>query len=338
MITAIAAIFVFLMVVLFHEFGHFVAAKSVGIKVNEFSIGMGPKLFQKKKGETKYSIRILPIGGYVSMEGEDENSKDPRSFNKAKPWARIITIAAGAIMNFVLAVIILIIVSYSIGFPSTTIKETIEGTPADNAGILSGDTIKNINGTEIDDWDSIVNAISNSNPEENMEIEVIRDGEIVKFTLKPSINSEDNRVTIGIVPEFERTVSAAIVDGLKRTGEMFQMMFDFISMIFKGQVTTKDISGPVGIIVTIGKATEYGILSLLNLMAFISVNLGVFNLFPLPALDGSRIVFVLIELIRGKPINPEKEGYIHFIGFVLLILLMIIVTYGDINKFNLFRR
>lgn len=338
MVTAIAAIFVFLMVILFHEFGHFIAAKSVGIKVNEFSIGMGPKLFQKQKGETKYSLRLLPIGGYVNMEGEDEESKDPRSFNKASAWARIITVAAGAIMNFVLAIIVLVIVSFNIGIPTTTVENTIDGSPAEKAGILSGDTIKSINNVEVDDWNSIVDAISSSNPREEMVIRVIRNGESKDYILNPTINEEDNRVIIGIEPRYEKSFSAAIAGGLAETGRMFKIMLNFITMIFKGQVSTKDLSGPVGVIYTIGEAAKYGITNLLYLMGFISVNLGVFNLFPLPALDGSRIVFILIELIRGKPINPEKEGYVHFVGFILLMLLMIVVTFTDINRFNIFGR
>jgi len=338
MITAIAAIFVFLMVILFHEFGHFIAAKSVGIKVNEFSIGMGPKVFQKKKGETKYSLRLLPIGGYVSMEGEDEKSDDPRSFNKASPLARIITVSAGAIMNFILAIIVLIIVSFNVGTPTTTVEETIENSPAERAGILNGDVIKSINNIEVKDWNSIVNTISNSSPDEEITISIIRDGENITISMIPTLSEEDNRVIIGIIPKYERSISAAIAGGFKETGQMFQVMFDFIRMLFKGQVSTKDLSGPVGVIYTIGEAAKYGIINLLYLLGFISVNLGVFNLFPLPALDGSRIVFILIELIRGKPISPEKEGYVHFIGFILLMLLMAVVTYTDINRFNIFGR
>jgi len=340
MITAIAAIFVFLMVILFHEFGHFIAAKSVGIKVNEFSIGMGPKIFQRQKGETKYSIRLLPIGGFVSMEGEDEKSEDPRSFNRAKPWARIITVAAGAIMNFVLAVIVLIIVSYNIGTPTTTVLETIENSPAERVGIQSGDIVKSINGVNVDDWNSIVDRISNSNPDKEMIVRVIRGGETIDFKLKPTISEEDNRVIIGIgiIPKYEKSISAAIAGGLSEAGHMFQIMFEFIKGIFRGKVNARDLSGPVGVIYTIGEAAKYGVINLLYLMGFISVNLGVFNLFPLPALDGSRIVFILIEVIRGKPINPEKEGYVHFIGFILLMLLMAVVTYTDINRFNIFGR
>ncbi|QQY80702.1 regulator of sigma E protease [Keratinibaculum paraultunense] len=337
MLTIIAAIFVFLMVILFHEFGHFIVAKTVGIKVNEFSIGMGPKILQKTKGETKYTIRILPIGGYVSMEGEDEKSNDPRSFNNVSPLSRIAVVAAGAIMNFILAIIVFSIVSYSVGMPSTTVYKTLEGSPAEEVGILSGDQIISINGEKINSWDEISEEISKSNPEEYIDIVILRKGKTIKYNLKPEI-SEENRVIIGIEPKFEKSFLLAIKGGFQKTGYILKLMFEFIKMAFRGKVSTKDLSGPVGVIYTIGETAKYGIIELLYLLGFISVNLGFFNLLPIPALDGSRIVFLVVEMIRGKPIDPEKEGFIHFIGFVLLIALMIVVTYSDIIRFNLFRR
>lgn len=337
MLTLISSVFVFFMVILFHEFGHFIVAKAVGIKVNEFSIGMGPKLFQKQKGETKYSVRSLPIGGYCSMEGEDQKSDDPRSFNNAPILGRIAVVVAGSVMNLVLALIVLSIVSYNMGVPTTTISETITSSPAEKAGIKSGDIILSINDVEIKDWDDVLNEVGTSNPEDTMKIKVLRNNETIEFSLNPTV-SEDNRVIIGIVPLNERSLETAIVGGFKETGSMLKVMFNFIEMIFKGGVSAKDLSGPVGIIYTIGEAAKYGLVNLLYLMGFISVNLGVFNLLPVPALDGSRIIFLLIEIIRGKPIDPEKEGYVHFVGFILLMLLMITVTYFDINRFNIFGR
>ena len=334
MLTAIAAIF--LMVILFHEFGHFIVAKMVGIKVNEFSIGMGPKILQKRKGETKYSIRALPIGGYVSMEGEDENSEDPRSFNKVPALSRIAVVAAGAIMNFVLAIIVFSIVSFSTGMPTTTILKTMKGSPAEKVGIKSGDVVISINNKRTKNWDSIVSTINNSNQDKEMKITVLRNGERFNYFLKPEIR--DNRAIIGIEPVLRKSFFASIKGGFEKTGFMLKLMFDFIKMAFRGQVSTKDLSGPVGVIYTIGEAAKYGFINLIYLMGFISVNLGFFNLLPLPALDGSRIVFLFIEIIRGKAIDPEKEGFIHFIGFILLILLMITVTYSDVIRFNIFRR
>ena len=334
MLTAVSAIFVFLVVILVHEFGHFAVAKMVGIKVNEFSIGMGPKLIQKKKGETEYTLRALPIGGYVKMEGEDEESNDPRGFNKVPALSRIAVVVAGAIMNFVLAIVILAIVSYGQGTPTTTIEDTIANSPAEKSGLLSGDTIIRINNKSTPNWDSVVNSINSADSNEKMEIEVQRDNETKIIEVKPTV--EDDRTIIGIVPRSEKSIGSAIKGGFEKTGMFLKLMFTTVSMIFKGEVGLKHLSGPVGVIHEVGVVAKQGIYNLLYFLGFISINLGFFNLLPIPALDGSRVVFLLIELVRGKPIDPQKEGFIHFIGFVLLISLMILVTYKDIIKFNIF--
>lgn len=334
MLTAIAAIFVFLMVILVHEFGHFAIAKLVGIKVNEFSIGMGPKLVQKKKGETEYTVRLLPIGGYVKMEGEDESSKDPRSFGNVSVLSRIGVVIAGAIMNFILAIIVLSVVSYGAGMPTNTIEKTQLNSPADNIGLMSGDTIVSINGQETKSWGKVADSINKSDPEKEIEVIIERQGQDKTFMIKPTI--EDGRTIIGIVPSYEKSIISAIKGGFEKTFMFLNLMFDFVSMIFKGKVSTKDLSGPIGVIHEVGVAAKLGIFNLLYILGFISVNLGFFNLLPIPALDGSRIIFLLIELVRGKPIDPDKEGFIHLIGFVLLISLMLLVTYRDIIKFNIF--
>lgn len=337
LLTAIAAIFVFLMVILFHEFGHFIVAKNVGIKVNEFSIGMGPKILQRKKEETKYTIRLLPIGGYVSMEGEDESSDDPRSFNNVSPWSRIAVVAAGAIMNFVLAIIVLSIVTFNIGMQITTVEETIKNSPAEQVGIQSGDIVIGINNVETKSWDTMVGEINKAKANEEMVVSIMRDGEKINYTLIPD-TTDEGVVMIGIRPVMEKSFLTAIKGGFQKTGFMLELMFQFIGMLFKGQVGTNDLSGPVGVIYVIGEQAKQGMINLLYLTGFISVNLGFFNLLPIPALDGSRIIFLFIEILRGKPIDPEKEGFVHFIGFVLLMGLMIMVTYTDIVRFNLFRR
>ncbi|MEY8303158.1 RIP metalloprotease RseP [Anaerosalibacter bizertensis] len=331
--TALAAIFVFMIVILFHEFGHFITAKMVGIKVHEFSIGMGPRLFHKTKGETDYSIRVLPIGGYVRMEGEDESSNDPKSFNKKPIGSRILVVAAGAIMNFILAIIVFTIVSYGTGMPTTIIDEVIVDSPAYNVGLKAGDRIISVNNTETKSWKTVVEKISDEKSTEDMEVIVLRGSEKKEFLLRPEFDKEIDRYVIGIVPQMKKSFSSAIKGGIEKTGMVLGLMFQFLKMLFTGQVKKGDLSGPVGVIYTVGEAAKYGFINVLYITGFISVNLGFFNLLPLPALDGSRILFMLIELFRGKPINPEKEGFIHFIGFVLLIILMVFVTYSDIVRF-----
>jgi regulator of sigma E protease len=332
--TAIAAIFVFLLVVLLHEFGHFAVAKLVGVKVNEFSIGMGPKLLQKTKGDTQYTLRLLPIGGYCKMEGEDENSDDPKSFSNVSPLSRIAVVVAGAFMNFVLAFIVLSIVSFNTGTPTTTIGEIIENSPAEESGLLPGDKIIKINNMDIDSWDNLSDNISKSNPENVLGIDIIRKNKEHTIEIMPEI--EDGRAIIGIIPAYEKSVSSAFKGGAKNTVMFIQLMVDFLKSLFQGKVTTNDLSGPVGVISEIGKAANSGITNLLFLLGFISVNLGFFNLLPIPALDGGRIIFLLLEILRGKPIDPDKEGLVHFIGFVLLISLMLVVTYKDLIRINIF--
>lgn len=338
MATALAAIFVFLSVIVFHEFGHFIVAKKVGIKVHEFSIGMGPKLFHKKKGETDYYIRALPIGGYVRMEGEDENSNDPKSFNNQSVGGRMGVVAAGAIMNFILAIIVFIIFSYGAGMPTTIIKETIKDSPAYECGIKSGDKVININEKEMKNWDNIVNEISGADANSDIKVTVLRNNKVIDYNLRPQKDKKQERLVIGIVPTLERSLPLAIAGGFKTTGQILGLMFEFLGMLFTGKVNSSYLSGPVGVIHEIGEAAKYGFLNVLFITGFISVNLGFFNLLPIPALDGSRLMFLLIELIRGKPVNPEKEGFIHFVGFVFLMLLMIFVTYSDITRYKLFGR
>ncbi len=338
MITAIAAIFVFLFVVLFHELGHFTVAKLVGIKVNEFSIGMGPKLLQKTKGDTEYTLRLLPIGGYVSMEGEDEDSEDPRGFSNASPFARILVIAAGAIMNFILAIIVFAIASYSIGTLTTTINKTIENTPAYEAGMTQGERIVSVNGNEIANWTDISKMINSENAEDNIVIETEKDNEIKSYDLK-TIKSEDGKRIIGIEPVVEKNILTSTKNGFRQLVATIKEMLMVIGRLFRGNLNKDEVqvSGPIGIIKTIGDFAKQGMTMLLLLTGLISTNLGFFNLLPIPALDGSRILFILIEIIRGKPVDPEKEGMVHYIGFIFLIGLMLFVTFSDIIKLNLFK-
>lgn len=334
--TALATIFVFFVVVVFHEFGHFIVAKASGIKVHEFAIGMGPKLFTTSKGDTDYSLRLLPIGGYVKMEGEDEHSDDARSFSRKPIGIRMAVIAAGAIMNFVLAIIVFSIYSFNIGVPTTTIDKVTEKFPAYESGLRSGDTITSIDNFNINNWEDIKKAINASSGSE-IKITVLRNEQEHNFFIKPIIEKDENRLIIGITPKMKKSLLLSIRSGFESVILVLGLMFEFIIMLFKGKVSSGDISGPVGIVYLVGEAAKSGFLYVLYIAGFISINLGFFNLLPIPALDGSRLVFLLFELIRGKPVNPEKEGFVHFIGFVFLILLMLVVAYKDIIKFNVFR-
>ncbi len=327
--TVIAAICIFLVVVLIHELGHFSVAKLVGIRVNEFSIGMGPKILQKEKGDTKYSLRLIPMGGYVSMEGEDDSSQDPRSFNNASVVSRIGVIVAGPIMNFILSIVILTIVAFRVGTPTTKIESVIEDSPAYLVEIKSGDRIRAINSESMESWGDISKNISSADPRKDLVIELERDNKPLSISVRPGIDELGNRV-IGIVPAMEKSFIKAVKSGFTQTGDFIKSMFKFFELLLKRKVSSKDLSGPVGVVKEIDTAAKMGINVVLFLLAFISVNLGFFNLLPIPALDGGRLVFLIVELFRGRPIDEEKEGMVHFVGFILLIGLMLFVTYKDI--------
>ncbi|MCC5909836.1 MAG: RIP metalloprotease RseP [Clostridiaceae bacterium] len=333
MYTAVVAIFVFGLLVFFHELGHFAVAKFVGIKVHEFALGMGPRLIKFTKGETDYSIRILPIGGYVKMEGEDEVSNDNRSFSKKTVGERISVIIAGPLMNFILAILLFVIIFYTLtGVPTTEIQQIIPQSPAEEVGLQEQDEVISVNGVEMTNWEQLVDTI-NVSAGIPLEVTILRNGDIIKKTITPEVDEETGRAMIGIVPATEKSLALAVTGSFKQTGMIFREMFMFFGSVFRRQATTADVVGPVGIINLVGEASRAGWVYVLHLAALISINLGIINLLPIPALDGSRIIFLGLESLRGKPVDPEKEAMVHIVGFALLMLLMIVITYKDILTF-----
>ncbi|TCO79907.1 RIP metalloprotease RseP [Marinisporobacter balticus] len=333
----LVALLVFGLLVVFHEFGHFGVAKLVGIKVHEFAIGMGTRILKVKGKETEYSIRILPIGGYVKMEGEDEHSKDERSFNNKPIWARILVIVAGPVMNFVLAIFLFTMMFYMMGFPTNRpiVGEIIPDFPAQIAGIEAGDEIISISGKEMDTWEKIVETI-HENKDKDLRIKIRRDGEEKNFSIKSRVNEGTKQFMIGISPTLEKSFIKSFTNSFSKTIDVIKEMIGFFGKLFSGSASAKDVVGPVGIIYLVGEAAKTNIYYVLHLAGLISVNLGVVNLLPIPALDGGRLVFLMIEGLTGKPLDPEKEGFVHFTGFVLLMGLMLFMVYKDIVRFNLF--
>ena len=291
--TAFVAIIVFGLLVLIHELGHFIVAKLVDIKVHEFAVGMGPKLLQAKRGETAYSIRALPLGGYVRMEGADEESDDLRSFNNKPVLARIAVIFAGPFMNFILAMGLFSIIFYFVGTPTTRISEVMPQSPAQYIGIQGGDIIYSINGERMGTWQNIIDAIGNSggNP---IDITIIRNNNKIEKTVKPTRDMDTNRMTIGIMITMERSVISSIRNGVAVIGAITADILVFLRGLITGKPgVAGEIMGPVGILNLVGQVAKTGWLDILNLTAVLSVNLGLINLLPVPALDGSRIYFYL---------------------------------------------
>jgi len=342
MLTLLVALIFFSVLIMVHELGHFLAGRLVGIYAEEFSIGMGPKLFGfSSKLGTKFSIRALPMGGYVKFLGEDEKSDDPRAFSNASLWRRLVVIVAGPAMNILLAVVLLAVfyMSYGIYEVMPDILEVVENSPADRAGLLPGDSIIEVDGVSVEGMEAeeaveaIRNAIKQKGGNE-LQIVVRRDGENIDVKLVPEYNQESDSYVIGIVFGRIRRYSLVPAIGLafSQAGRIMFLMVDMLrGLIFRGQ-GLNEVMGPVGIVGEIGKAVQAGMQQLLSLAVIISLNLGIVNLIPFPALDGGRIALLLVEGVRGKPLEPEKEGFIHFIGFVVLILLMVLVTYQDITR------
>ena len=332
--TIIIALLLFGVIILIHEFGHFIFAKKNGITVHEFAIGMGPKLFGKEKNGTLYSIRLLPIGGYVAMEGEDEESNKPGSFGTKSILQRASVIFAGPFFNLVLAVIFLIPVFIYIGSPTTTLDQITENSPAYEANLKSGDTIKSIDGNEITSWTEFTQVISQSNGKE-LNFVVERNGEMVKINVTPE-KSEDGSYKVGVTCIRDKNIVNAIKDSFITTGQMMVQMVTFLKQMITGTVPggfTNSVAGPVGVISIVSDAARTGIINLLYLGSIISLNLGIINLVPFPALDGGRLLLLFIEWIRGgKKINQEKEAMINMIGFCALMAFMVFITYNDVTK------
>lgn len=334
--SIIVAFLVFLTLVTIHEFGHFIMAKWAGIKVNEFAVGMGPAILKKQKGETLYSLRIFPLGGYCAMEGEDEDSADERSFDNAKAYKRLVVILAGAFMNMLLAVLAFLIVNMQSGFTDLSIDKIEANSPAYIAGIQENDEIISYNGKKpllfLELRNMIINSKNNSDT-----ITLKRDGKIINLEIKPELATiEDKGKTIqykkiGIMPKVRYDFFGAFKESINTCRYAFRSMFDFLGRAFKGNVKKNEVSGPVVIIKTIASAAKVGFSSVMFLLGLISINLAFFNLLPFPALDGGKAVFILFEMITGIKPNKKVEYIVNIVGFSILILLFLFVTYNDIR-------
>lgn len=335
--TILAAVLIFSVVILVHESGHFITAKLCGIKVNEFALGMGPKLVSFGKKETKYSLRLLPIGGFVSMEGEDEESSDPRSFQKAAVWKRIIVITAGAFMNLLLGFLVLLVtVCGDEAITSRTVSGFYENASTQATGLQVGDTILSVNGRKCYIADDILYEFARINGG-TAQMVVLRDGRQVTL---PAVTFETYTAEDGsnqIVVDFtvlpiEKNFGSVLKEGANWTISYARLIFLSLVDLVTGRVAINNLSGPVGIVSTIASVVSYGFRPVLLLLALITINLGIFNLLPLPALDGGKLLLLLVEAVRRKPLAEKYELIINAAGFVLLMLLMVFVTFNDILR------
>lgn len=326
----IMALLAFSLLVIIHELGHFTMCKVNGVKVYEFSLGMGPKLFGIKGKETEYVIKAFPFGGYVKMEGEETASDDPRAFNNKTPWQKLSIVSAGAIMNLILAIVLFAMVGAAEGYIVPIIGEVVPNSPAMQAGLKVGDKITKINEVNIDKWEQAIIEISN-NKGKSMNIEVLRDTKLKQISLVPLKNEKENTFMIGIAGLREKMNFGQTVNyGFNQTITSAKQIFAFFGSIFKGQVSANEVGGPISIIRMSGKAAQAGFTNLMFLTAFISVQLGILNIIPFPALDGGWIFILLFEIVSGKKLDENKVGTINYIGFIFLMALMVLVVIKDI--------
>lgn len=333
------------LIVLVHEFGHYIFSKIFGVYVYEFSIGMGPKLlhYKKKGGETEYCLRLIPIGGFVSLAGEDadDNTKidDDRKLYNKPVWQRLIIMVAGVMNNFIFAFLLLFIMALVYGSVSTkpVISTVVKDLPAYEAGIREGDTILKINNHKVASFNEMQLYIQTSKGEELTILLKDKDGILNEVKVKPNtIVDEDGNTSYIIGVSLDSKVKHGFVNSLSYAGSttvsLYKLMLVTIKEIFVGGVSVSDLSGPVGIYKVVDEQAKVGLQSIIYLTAYLSMNVGVINLLPFPAFDGGRVVFLIIEKIRRKPVSRKVEGIVNSVGFGLLILLMIYVTFNDVLR------
>lgn len=337
----ILALLLFSFIVFFHELGHFLVAKCNGVDVEEFAIGMGPLLVSKEYKGTQYSWRLLPIGGFCAM-GEDEEATDsPNNFNNKSVWARIAVIAAGAIFNFILALLLSIVLVGMTGYDESVISAVDENYPAAEAGMEAGDKIIRMGDKKINLFREVT-MYNQYHQGEEVEVTFLHDGEKKTATMKPVMDEELGYYRFGFSGGAyqKANVLTAVQYGAYEVKFWICTTVDSLKMLITGQVGVDQLSGPVGIVDVVGDSYEqtkdYGLkivfAQLLYWAILLSANLGVMNLLPLPALDGGRLMFLFVEAIRGKRVPPEKEGYVHTIGIILLMVLMVFVMFNDIKR------
>lgn len=355
--SVIITLIIFTVIVVIHEGGHFLAAKKCGVYIEEFAVGMGPKLFGIKRGDILYSVRLFPIGGFCRMADETPEDTDKIGFNDANVFQRILIAFAGPFMNFVLALIILTFISMAMGISTNEVTSVMEGYPAQQAGIEAGDRIVAVNGKGVHIRDELNYYISESGGE-NIKLTIKRGRD--KFTVAVGQKAnEEGRALIGITTGFKAPAfdigiyDAGEIEGLQRAGVIEYITSGWWDMLFLVKLTIigvikmltfsvpmSEISGPIGVTAVVGETyvqtmqsgVIFTVLSMLNLSALLSANLGVINLVPIPALDGGRIFVYLVEIIRRRQLSPEKEGILNLIGFVLVMGFGIFIAVKDVLK------
>jgi len=341
-LNIIIAIIIFSVIILFHELGHFLLAKKNGIRVNEFCLGLGPSVIGFTKGETRYAIRLLPFGGACMMEGEDGDSADDRAFQNKSVWARISVVAAGPIFNFIMAFIFSMIIIGSMGYDKPVLSGVMNNYPAQKAGMQAGDVVKKIDNKTIH-FSREINMFLYFHPGKEITVTYERNKKENTVSIKPEYNKENKAYMVGLYQNTQRVKTNPIETvqyGAYYVKYWIDVTFDSLKMLVTGKVGIQDMSGPVGIVKNIGDTYQQSksggafiiLINMLNISVLLSANLGVMNLLPIPALDGGRLVFLIIEAVRRKKVNQEREGMVHLAGMMCLMALMVFIMFHDIQK------
>jgi len=320
--------------IIIHEFGHFIAAKLLGVRVNEFAVGFGPKLFKKRLGETVYAVNLVPLGGYCAMEGEDENSSDSRAFCNKKPWRRFLIVVMGALFNLVFG---LVLIGCTLipqdRFTTTKVAEFREESVSNNYGLQVNDKIIEVDGRKIFSTYDLSYAFTNVS-DATVDIKVEREGKKVELENVKFASEESDGISYLTVDFYvygrEKTFTSFIGETVNTAISYCAVIWRSLIDLISGKYGISAVSGPVGVTAVIGNAAKQSLENLLPIMALITINLGIFNLLPVPALDGGRLLFILFEMIFKKPVPQKYETIVHAVGFVLLIGFMLLITAKDI--------
>lgn len=338
--TIIYFILVLSVTIFVHELGHFIFAKKAGIYVYEFCIGMGPRIFKfkRKNDETEYGIRLFPIGGFCSMAGEsveiDEKVPENRRM-QSKTWLqRFLTVIAGVMFNFIFAIIILFIVGLVSGKPNSKnlVSEVLVDSPAYLSGLQKADIITSLNGVKVNNIDGLMIEYQ-VNYGEVLKLEVERNGKKYDINITPKIIDESYQYGFSLDNSIEKGFIAAVKYAFYKFFSLINQMIVIIGYLFTGKLSLSSLSGPIGIYNIVDQSAKAGLINVIYLIGYLSINVGFINLLPVPAFDGGRILFLIIEKLRRKPIKPSVENTIHSVGLVLLMILMVAITYNDILRF-----
>ncbi len=340
MVSVVSFILIIAVCVVVHEYGHYRTAIAMGIQVHEFAFGMGPTILKKRGKNNLWSIRFFPIGGFVRLAGMEEDEPQESTvqgmgFNEKSPWARLAVLMAGPVANVFLAFLLTAVLLAGYGvldMESPTVGNVMPGYPSEMAGIQVGDRISSVNGIKVSDWTSMAKAIRNSERGKPLDLVILRNGEEIDLTVEVVVDSQTGNLMLGIQPARSKYGPIkAISSSVSYTFHMSIAMIRGIGEWIFGK-TQVDVSGPVGIATMAGDAARQGLWSFVSFLAIISLNLGIINLFPFPALDGGRIIFIVGEIITGKRLPSSVEGHVHFVGFVILIGMILFITWQDVMK------